>query len=95
MKTLQITADWILNNFSHEGWYPGDGFGSIFCDFSDVKWIVLALENINFEFSEVTENEIGIYEAEFHFLLSDISSIAPDFYKEAMEINDANISRKN
>jgi hypothetical protein len=30
MKNLQITADWILCNFSHTGSYPGDGTGSFF-----------------------------------------------------------------
>lgn len=89
MKKLQITADWILCNFSHTGSYPGDGTGSIFCDISDAKWNELALEGIPYEYEEF-ENEIGEFEAEYHFKLDDVAEIAPIFYKKGIEINNSN-----
>lgn len=90
MKNLEITADWILNNFSHTGYYPGDGTASIFCDSSDLKWNKLALKGIPYDYSEVFENEIGEFQAEFHFELNDIAEIAPEFYKKGMEYNNIN-----
>jgi len=94
MKNLQITADWILNNFSHTASCSGDGTVSIFCDFCDIKWNDLALEGITYEYGEEYQNEIGESEAEYYFNLTDIIEIAPTFYKKMMEINDSNANLK-
>jgi hypothetical protein len=90
MKNLQITADWILCNFSHSASCKGDGTVSIFCDPDDIKWNTLALDGISYEYGEDEINEIGELEAEFYFRLIDIKKLAPKFYKKMMEINDAN-----
>ncbi len=90
MKTIEITADWILENFHHTGCFPGDGTATIYCDEFDMKWNVLALNDVLYTYSENSENEIGEFEAEFYFQLKDIAEIAPIFYKKGMQINNSN-----
>lgn len=94
MKAIQITADWILSNFSHTGSYPGNETAIIYCDSQDIKWNILALEGITYEYSEVDQNEINEFEASFRFKLADIKDIAPQFYENAIGINNRNKQAK-
>jgi hypothetical protein len=92
MKILQITADWILSNFCNTVMCSGDGTVNIFCDSCDIKWIMLALDDIVYEYGEEVD-ENGEFQAEFHFKLNDVAIIAPIFCKDKMEINNVNAKR--
>jgi hypothetical protein len=94
MKNIQITADWILSNFHHTGGYHVDGTGTIYCDSDDIKWNVIALEGVLYEYSETDQNEVNEFEASFRFRLADIKEIAPKFYENAMDINNRNKQAK-
>ena len=89
MKNIEITADWILNNFHHTTYCLGLGDEttiSIYCEYNDLKWNELALKGIPYKYEEC-ENEMGEFQCEFHFELNDVADIAPEFYKKGMEID--------
>ena len=78
MKKIEITADWILNNFPHSHTATGD-LGLIEVKYNDAKWIYLVFEQCGIDYEEAFYDEenddIGI-----EFSVSDIEDICPKLY---------------
>lgn len=100
MKKIEITAEWILENFPVSTY--ADGLGNVTIhtvNISDSNWIELALESMDifYETYDTEDWENEIFEIFYEFRLESIKDDCPNLYKEwlIMDMRNSAFKRRN
>ncbi|MDX9696459.1 MAG: hypothetical protein RBT49_11775 [Bacteroidales bacterium] len=98
MKTLKITAEWILDTYPMYVSADGNGIVTIITAFiSDARWIELALNSLNiyYESYEMVDDDSEYYELGWEIDIEDIKDICPNLYKDWQRLNSMSSTNPN
>ena len=104
MKKIEITAEWVLDEFTIYHYADGNGYITIMTDsMSNSLWIDLVLNTLNINYkwdmedNDPTDDEPLLFEIYYSFKIEEIKDDCPNLYAQwiKMDLIKSAYNRKN